>query len=61
MQGLNINIVEDGQVIHVDDSRNGYNVSAVSEKNFTDMDVSINEFNSSVWNYLNSLEKQRTR
>ena len=57
MQGLNINIVEDGQVIHVDDSRNGYNVSAVSEKNFTDMDVSRNEFNSSVWNYLNSLEK----
>lgn len=41
----------------VDDSRNGYNVSAVSEKNFTDMDVSRNEFNSSVWNYLNSLEK----
>ena len=57
MQGLNINIFEDGQVIHVDDSRNGYNVSAVSEKNFTDMNVSRNEFNSSVWNYLNSLEK----
>ena len=56
MQGLNINIFEDGQVIHVDDSRNGYNVSAVSEKNFTDMNVSKNEFNSSVWNYLNSLE-----
>ena len=57
MQGLNINIFEDGQVIHVDDNGNGYNVSAVSEKNFTDMDVSGNEFNSSVWNYLNSLEK----
>ena len=57
MQGLNINIFEDGQVIHVDDSRNGYNISAVSAKNFTDMDVSRNEFNSSVWNYLNSLEK----
>ena len=57
MQGVNINIFEDGQVIRVDDNRNGYNVSAVSEKNFTDMDVSRNEFNSSVWNYLNSLEK----
>ena len=57
MQGLNINIFDDGQVRHVDDNRNGYNVSAVSEKNFTDMDVSRNELNSSVWNYLNSLEK----
>ena len=57
MQGLNINIFEDGQVTHVDDSRNGYNVATVSEKNFNDMDVSRNEFNSSVWNYLNSLEK----
>ena len=57
MQSLSINIFEDGQVIHVDDNGNGYNVAAISEKNFTDMNVSKNEFNSSIWNYLNSLEK----
>ena len=56
MQGLNINIFEDGQVIHVDDNGNGYNITAVTEKNFTDMNVSRNEFNSSILDYLNSLE-----
>ena len=34
MQGLNINIFEDGQVIHVDDIRNGYSISAISENGF---------------------------
>ena len=40
----NFTIYEDGQVISVKDNGNGYNICAVTEKSFTDMNVKKNDF-----------------
>lgn len=52
----NFTIYEDGQVISVKDNGNGYNICAVTEKSFTDMNVKKNDFSRTIHKYLDSLE-----
>ena len=56
MQGLNINIFEDGPVINITDNGNGYNVVTVSEKSFTDMSIKKSDLNATINRLLDSLE-----
>lgn len=53
---FNINIFEDGQVINITDNGNGYNVSAVTEKSFSDMSIRKNDLNATINRLLDNLE-----
>lgn len=52
-----VNICTNGHVIHITDTTQGYNVSAVDQLSFTDMKVRKGELNNVIHSIFNVLEK----
>lgn len=52
-----VNVCTNGHVVHITDTAQGYNVSAVDQQSFSDMEVKKGELNKVIYSILNLLEK----
>ena len=52
-----VNVCTNGHVIHITDTAQGYNVSAVDQLSSSDIEVKKGELNKAIYSILNLLEK----